>query len=46
LIHWFGIQAAKQRFGWIYLLLLGIFWMLVIIALSGGKSGPLKHLLR
>jgi hypothetical protein len=36
LVHWFGIQAAKKPFGWLYLVPLGIFWILVIIALSGG----------
>jgi hypothetical protein len=36
LIHWFAIQAAKRRFGWVYTVPLGIFWILVIIALSGG----------
>jgi hypothetical protein len=36
LIHWFAILAAKRRFGWLYLVPLGIFWVLVIIALSGG----------
>jgi hypothetical protein len=36
LIHWFGIQASRRRFGWVYILPLGIFWILIIIALSGG----------
>jgi hypothetical protein len=36
LIHWFGIQAGRRRFGWVYIVPLGIFWVLVIIALSGG----------
>jgi hypothetical protein len=36
LIHWFGIQAAKRRFGWIYIVPLGVFWILVIIGLCGG----------
>jgi hypothetical protein len=36
LIHWFAIQAARTRFGWFYLLPLGFFWIIVIVALSGG----------
>jgi hypothetical protein len=36
LIHWFGIQAARRRFGWVYLLPLGLFWIIVIVALLGG----------
>ncbi len=36
LIHWFAIQAARRRFGWFYLLPLGLFWIIVIVALSGG----------
>lgn len=36
LIHWFAIQAARKRFGWFYLLPLGLFWIIVIVALSGG----------
>jgi len=35
-IHWFGFQAARQRFGWVYLVPLGIFWILIIIGLCGG----------
>jgi hypothetical protein len=36
LIHWFGFQAARRRFGWVYALPLGIFWILVVIGLCGG----------
>jgi hypothetical protein len=36
LIHWFGIQATKRRFGWVYIVPLGVFWILLIIGLCGG----------
>jgi hypothetical protein len=36
LIHWFAFQAARRRFGWIYVAPLGIFWILVVIGLCGG----------
>ena len=36
LVHGLAIRAAKRRYGWIYLLPYGIFWILVIIALAGG----------
>lgn len=36
IIHLLAIQAARRRYGWIYLAPLGLFWVLVIIALSGG----------
>ncbi len=35
-IHLLAIQAARKRYGWIYLAPLGVFWIIVIIALSGG----------
>jgi hypothetical protein len=36
LVHLFGIQAARRRSGWVYIVPLGIFWIFVIIALCGG----------
>ena len=36
LIHISVIQAARRRFGWVYVFPLAVFWILVIIALSGG----------
>jgi hypothetical protein len=36
LIHALATQAARQRYGWFYLLPFGIFWILVAIALLGG----------
>lgn len=33
-------SSGKATFWWIYLLPLGIFWILLIIALSGGISAP------
>jgi hypothetical protein len=35
-IHFSGIKAARPRYGWFYLAPIGLFWILVIIALSGG----------
>jgi hypothetical protein len=35
LIHWFAIQGGRRRFGWFYLPL-GLFGIIVIVALSGG----------
>jgi hypothetical protein len=37
-IHFSAIKAARQRYGWFYLAPIGLFWILVIIALSGGIS--------
>jgi hypothetical protein len=35
-IHLLAIRAVRRRYGWIYLAPLGLFWVIVIIALSGG----------
>jgi hypothetical protein len=35
-IHFLAIKAARRRYGWFYLAPIGLFWILVIIALSGG----------
>ncbi len=35
-IHASAIKATGRRYGWFYLGPIGLFWMLVIIALSGG----------
>jgi hypothetical protein len=35
-IHFTAIKAARRRYGWLYLGPIGLFWILVIIALSGG----------
>jgi hypothetical protein len=35
-IHFSAVKAARRRYGWIYLAPLGLFWILVVIALSGG----------
>ena len=35
-IHVTAIKGARQRYGWLYLAPIGLFWILVIIALSGG----------
>ena len=35
-IHFSAFKAAKRRHGWLYLAPIGLFWTLVIIALSGG----------
>ena len=35
-IHLLAIQAARTRHGWIYVVPLGLFWVIVIIAVSGG----------
>jgi len=35
-IHASAIKAARGRYGWFYLAPIGLFWILVIIALSGG----------
>ena len=37
-IHFSAIKAARRRYGWFYLAPIGLFWVLVIIALSGGIS--------
>jgi hypothetical protein len=37
-IHFAAIKAARRRYGWFYLAPVGLFWILVIIALSGGIS--------
>jgi hypothetical protein len=37
-IHFSAIKAARRRYGWFYLAPIGLFWILVIIALSGGIS--------
>ena len=36
LIHWLGIEAARRPLGWVYILPLGLFWLLAIIAICGG----------
>jgi hypothetical protein len=36
--HFSAIKAARRRYGWFYLAPIGLFWILVIIALSGGIS--------
>ena len=35
-IHFAAIKAARRRYGWFYLAPIGLFWSLVVIALSGG----------
>lgn len=35
-IHFSAIKAARRRYGWFYLAPIGLFWILAIIALSGG----------
>ena len=35
-IHLSAIKASRRRYGWLYLAPIGLFWILVIIALSGG----------
>lgn len=35
-IHLFAIKAARRRYGWFYFAPIGLFWILVIIGLSGG----------
>jgi hypothetical protein len=35
-IHASAIKAARRRYGWFYVAPIGLFWILVIIALSGG----------
>jgi len=35
-IHISAIKAARQRYGWFYLAPICLFWIVVIIALSGG----------
>jgi hypothetical protein len=35
-IHFSAIKAARRRYGWLYLGPIGLFWILVTIALSGG----------
>jgi hypothetical protein len=36
LIHFVGVKAARQRFGLVYLIPLGVIWVVIIVALSGG----------
>jgi hypothetical protein len=36
LVHFLGVKAAKQRFGLVYLIPLGVIWVVIIVALSGG----------
>jgi hypothetical protein len=31
LVHLFGIKATRQRFGWVYLIPLGAFWLIALI---------------
>jgi hypothetical protein len=35
-IHVSAIKAVRRRYGWFYLVPIGFFWILVLIALSGG----------
>jgi hypothetical protein len=35
-IHACAIKAAPRRYGWVYLVPIGVYWILVIIGLSGG----------
>jgi hypothetical protein len=35
-IHFSAIKAARRRYGWFYLAPICLFWLLVIVALSGG----------
>jgi len=35
-IHVLAIKAARRRYGWFYFAPISLFWILVIIALSGG----------
>jgi hypothetical protein len=35
-IHLAAIKASRRRFGWLYFAPLGLFWILVVIALLGG----------
>ena len=35
-IHFSAIKAVRRPFSWFYLAPIGLFWILVIIALSGG----------
>ena len=35
-IYLLAIQSARRRYGWIYLAPLGVFWIIVVIALSDG----------
>jgi hypothetical protein len=37
-IHFAAVKAARRRYGWFYLAPIALFWILVIIALSGGIS--------
>ncbi len=36
LIHFLGVKAARKRFGLVYLIPLGVIWVVIIVALSGG----------
>jgi hypothetical protein len=40
LIHFLGVKAARQRFGLIYLVPLGVVWIVIVVALSGGITEP------
>jgi hypothetical protein len=35
-IHLSAVKAARRRYGWFYFAPICLFWILVIIALSGG----------
>jgi len=35
-IHFSAIEAVRRRYGWLYLAPIGLYWILAIIALSGG----------
>ena len=35
-IHLCAIVATRRRYGWLYLMPIGLFWFLVVIARSGG----------
>jgi hypothetical protein len=35
-VHFSAFKATRRRYGWLYLAPIGLFWILVVIALSGG----------
>lgn len=37
LIHFLGVKAARQRFGLVYLIPLGVIWVVILVALSGAS---------
>ena len=38
LIHICAILAARRSFGWFYLIPVGVFWLLIAIALTGASG--------